>query len=250
MSLTFITIEAGKTYSLEGKTTGEASYAADVGNNTIRFTNRATREQWDYKVALASEIVVDTVAATSIADAIEKINAVTNFSPAPGGSGARTYAGVIDYGDTSTIGNRIEINAGAANLDTFVNIPNNGLGAFSVNTVQGVTDILDVLTGKYDLNELKIGDLVDFRVELKVTTLSPNANVQFRILFAEGDAIEFGLQYGQRFYPSAVVDDDYIALMKFDINNQEFIDNPLVLQVRSDKAVSILNVGVRNWLHL
>jgi len=167
-------------------------------------------------------------------------------------SGAKTYAGVIDYGDTSTdpnnlpiAGTAMEINSGVGNLSTWIDIPNDGLGLGSINTVEGVTNILDVADGKFDFSELNISDLVETRLNLSVTTNAPNATVKARLVLGG----LFPLEFAQRFYSSAETDDSFVFQMRYDLSIQDLLDNKTSLQVWADKSTTIVNIGVRNYLH-
>lgn len=169
----------------------------------------------------------------------------------------RVYCGVIDYGDTSTDPNRlpvagtpIEINSGAGNLSTWVDVPNDGQGAFSVNTVDGVTDIINVANGEFDFTELKIGDLIRTRSDLRVTTNTPNVVVKHRLLLGGNHASAFPLEFGHRFYSSQEVIDVFTVSTEFDLQEPFLLTSGAKLQVWADKSATIQNVGVRNYLFL
>ncbi|WP_439132427.1 hypothetical protein [Polaribacter sp.] len=164
--------------------------------------------------------------------------------------GERLYRGVIDYNDTSTTTTPIELNSGNANLSTWVNLPNDGLGAYSLNTVVGVSDIIDTTDGKYDFSELKQGDLVDLRIDLRVTTNTPNVLVKARILLGGVHANAFPIEFAHRYYDSQLTDDVFIASTKIDLQEPFLFTDKSILQVWADKDTTIKNLGVRNWLHL
>jgi hypothetical protein len=162
----------------------------------------------------------------------------------------RLYKGVIDYGDTSTQGSPVVISSGNGNLSTWVDLPNNGAGAFSVNTVQGITDILDVLTGFYDFSELTQGDLIRLRCDLRVTTVSPNTTFKLRLLLGGANPSAFPLEFGQRFYESATADDVFVQGTEVDLQSLFLLTEPSKIQIWANKEVSVKNQGVRNWLFL
>lgn len=172
------------------------------------------------------------------------------FSSALGGSGARFYVGVIDYGDTSTTATPIVISAGNGNLETWIDLPNDGLGVFSVNTVSGVDNIIDVSTGQFDLNELGLGDKIDFRIDLSVTSNANNNTVKCRLLLGGLHVDAFELNFANRFYSQTESNDSYVFSTEFDIGEGFLLTNNSKLQVWSEKSASIINNGIRNYVHM
>ena len=87
--------------------------------------------------------------------------------------GAR--AGFFDYNDLATHSVPLNITGGAG----WVYIPNDELGAFTSKTYApaGVTDVWDASLNKFDWSELSLGDMIDIRVDMVVTTTGANQEV-------------------------------------------------------------------------
>tara|TARA_R110000851_G_scaffold40690_4_gene102479 strand:- start:33 stop:770 length:738 start_codon:yes stop_codon:yes gene_type:complete len=95
--------------------------------------------------------------------------------------------GFADYNDLATASSPIAVIGGGA----AVVLPNDKLGPFT-NTdflPAGVTSLWDSVGSTFDWSELKLGDTLEIRVELEVTTVSPNTsiNVNLRLGTAPDD---------------------------------------------------------------
>lgn len=120
-----------------------------------------------------------------------KMPAVTApFSPGNGGGGVPKLPddiariGLFDYNDLATQTTPINIPSGLVNVD----IPNDTLGPFTRREFapKGVGDIWDADNGVFDWTALKTGDMVDLRLDLSITTTSPNQTVIVELLVAIG----------------------------------------------------------------
>lgn len=94
--------------------------------------------------------------------------------------------GVYDYNDLVTATTAIDLTV----ADTQYELTNDGLGAFSNNTyaLSGLADIWDTATNRFVFNDgtgLSLGDTVDIRFDIEVTTTSANT--------AAGLALELGV---------------------------------------------------------
>jgi len=90
--------------------------------------------------------------------------------------------GFVDYNDTSSIGG-ISLPA-----NTWVDIPNDGLGTFTNKLFlpQGVTNLIDTSTGYLDCSQLKNGDDIIIRNDFIVTPNGNRANLFFRYSLGSG----------------------------------------------------------------
>ena len=88
--------------------------------------------------------------------------------------------GFIDYNDTTG-----EI---AITSDTWLDIPNDGLGAFSNSTYKpfGVSELLDTATGYIDTTELSLGETILIRNDYSVKPNTNNALLKFRYVLGSG----------------------------------------------------------------
>lgn len=98
----------------------------------------------------------------------------------PNGNG-----GFADYNDLATA--TVPINLVA---DTWTALPNDGLGAFTNKNYLpfGVTELMDVASGKIDPSELRLGDFLLIRSDYTVIPSINNASLEFRYTLGTGGA--------------------------------------------------------------
>ena len=96
----------------------------------------------------------------------------------------RLKVGFVDYGDSATIITPLlHTGGGAATLLT------NDILAPSTNELYlptGITSLWDSVGSAFDWTELSLGDMVDLRVDLVVTTISPNTELEVYMELAQG----------------------------------------------------------------
>lgn len=94
--------------------------------------------------------------------------------------------GFLDYNDTATAITPLVIVSGVPQA-----IPNNGLGVQTIKAYPpvGVTDVWDAIGGTFDWSQLKLGDMVDIRVDLKAVTTSVNTQVTVELELGTGGSI-------------------------------------------------------------
>ena len=87
--------------------------------------------------------------------------------------------GWSNYHDATTAGTPITLTPVA----TFVNLTNDGAGAQSITTFElpEVTNLWDSATNQLDLSDLVIGDTVDLRVDIDVTTTGANHEIEIQL---------------------------------------------------------------------
>ena len=102
----------------------------------------------------------------------------TGFNTA--GQTTALKTGFIDYNDTT---GSISLTA-----ETWTDVPNNGLGAFSNSSYKpdNVTDVLDTNTGYLDFSELNLGSELFIRNDFKVNPNTNNALLQARYVLGQG----------------------------------------------------------------
>lgn len=90
--------------------------------------------------------------------------------------------GIYDWNDTGTASSPVSLTAG-----TPAKMTNNGLGSFTNLTygIPGVTPF-DTSTSEFDFTDLALGDSVDIRVDITVTTTSANEIVDIDFSLGEG----------------------------------------------------------------
>ena len=98
----------------------------------------------------------------------------------------------FDYNDAATASSPLAVVGGAP----FLALPNDGLGAntnkaFAPSTV---TEVWDAATGQFDWAELELGDTIDLRVDVEVTTSTPNQLVDIELFLGVG-AAEYSIPF-------------------------------------------------------
>lgn len=151
---------------------------------------------------------------------------------------AGDISGWIDYNDTT--------GDVAMTADTWTDVPNNGLGAFSNNTYPptGVSELLDVATGKIDPTELDLGDTMLVRLDLTVTPTVNNSRLEMQFtLGTGGNAYTLPLD-------STRLDDGsgkgyrFVREFKIYMGDANTRDNPIGLQVKCSSAATLNNAGM------
>ncbi len=92
--------------------------------------------------------------------------------------------GLFDYNDLATTGTPIVVTAAGGN----VALTNDGDGAFTNKLFPpiGVTDVWDASTDLFDWSELKLGDMVDIRIDVDVITTSVNTEIKIDLHLGTG----------------------------------------------------------------
>ena len=152
------------------------------------------------------------------------------------------FGGFIDYNDTSTASSPINLVA-----DTWTNIPNDGLGAFTNKTYKpdgNVVELMDNSTGAIDPTGLELGDTILIRNDFTITPSTNNASLQFRYELGTGAGsytlekrlgrLDEGSGTPYRFSLSP----DLIYMG--DTNTR---DNPITLQVKLSTSGTLVNAG-------
>ena len=100
--------------------------------------------------------------------------------------------GYADYNDLATATTPLSHTGG---VDTY--LTNDAAGA---NTAKnwinpGITDVWDDVADEFDWSELAVGDTVDIRFDIDVTTTAANQEIDIDLEMASGDAIQFDLHF-------------------------------------------------------
>jgi hypothetical protein len=166
------------------------------------------------------------------ANLLDFINSINDIEYQP------NKVGFIDYNDTT---GDVSITS-----DTWIDIPNNGLGAFSNDKYKpfGVSELLDTSTGYIDTTELSLGETILIRNDYSVKPNTNNALLRFRYVLGSG-VNEYTLEKtvsrldsgsGQFYRFSLEPDLIYMG----DLNTK---DNPIKLQINLSTKGTLLNAG-------
>ena len=164
-----------------------------------------------------------------------------------GGSGGSNIKknGIFDYNDTATSITPISVSGGAG----FVDLTNNELGPFTnkLYPPDGVTDIWNASTNEFDFNQLPLGSKVDIRIDLLVTTLSPNTQVDIALGLGVGGS-PYDIQWVDVFEKSAgahrITVSDFIYIGDLNTKN-----NPAKFKIEADGNCSVIVNGWACYIH-
>lgn len=148
--------------------------------------------------------------------------------------------GFFDYNDLNTQTSPLVLTAGVP-----YKITNDTLGAFTniTNAPYGVSSIWDAVSNAFDFSELSIGDTIDIRNDLQITTIGANENVKMFFRLATGSPSEYDLYFYDKNFKSAGVNviQDFTSIY---IGSQDFIDYPTEFYIVGDSGGS---VKVNGW---
>lgn len=150
----------------------------------------------------------------------------------------RSKVGWFDYND-----------AGATQSHTgsggFLKIENDGLGIYTQKDYKplGMTDIWNSSTNQFDFSELSVGDMVDIRFDLVLTTNSNNQLVEGALYLAIGSANPYTLGFGSKTVKSSSTA-ELILNSNFYIGSEDTRSFPAEFRLNSD---AILTIDVEGW---
>lgn len=100
-----------------------------------------------------------------------------------GSSSVSEHIGLVDYNDTSTAATPIQLVA-----DTWTDVPNNAAGAFTLESYlpDGMTTLIDPVTGYLDFSELTFGSDILIRFDGEYTPNINNALFEARYVLGQG----------------------------------------------------------------
>lgn len=149
--------------------------------------------------------------------------------------------GFFDYNDLATSSVPISVPATL----TFINLTNDGLGAFTNKLFKpsGVTDVWDSVAGVFNFSELSLGDTIGIRLDLSVTTLSPNQTVSVVLELGIGGT-SYQIPFIENTFKTAGVHNinRYNLIYMGDVNT---LNNTGQFKIKSD---ALANCIVNGWL--
>lgn len=148
--------------------------------------------------------------------------------------------GIFNYADNVTATTPINVPTG----NVYVPITNDAAGAFTYKNLPdvGVTDVWDEVAGEFDFSQLSIGDMVDIRLELELTTTLINQEFDVVLELGQGVApyeIPFAVK-------TNVKTAGAIAISRYNgiyIGNALTRDNPAQFKIRSTNAATLKVIG-------
>jgi len=160
-----------------------------------------------------------------------------NLGNSTAGQTTALKTGFIDYNDTT----------GPISLiaNTWTDVPNNGLGAFSNSLYKpdGVNEVLDTSTGYLDFSELTLGSELTTRNDFKVNPSTNNALLQVRYLLGQGAGEYPLLFWSERLDNGSGIDYQRVPIFKIymgDTNTQGGVGK---LQIKLSTNGTLTNAG-------
>lgn len=161
------------------------------------------------------------------------------------GSGSGDWLTLItqafeDYADTGTAQN---LTSGS-----WVDLTNDGLGTYTNTTYKAPssTGIWDTSNNQFDwtAGQLALGDTVDIRVDVDITTSASSDEVALRLDLAHGDAAEFSLEFFRESFKTAGTYNRVINVSLY-MGNTDVLNNPCKIAAYSDSASD--SISVNGW---
>jgi hypothetical protein len=144
--------------------------------------------------------------------------------------------GYFHHNDTAT--HITPLNFTANNKE---NLTNDALGA-QTNLTQapyGVTNVWNSTTNGFDFSELSIGDTIDIRIDLSLTTLSNNQKYSVFLKVGMGSLAEYDLLICDGIIKSTSSDNHIVGEVGFSLDYAEHISAPTIIYIISDHAGSL-----------
>jgi hypothetical protein len=134
-----------------------------------------------------------------------------------------------------------KITHGAGSATTFLTNNNLGTRTFVYNP-DGNANLWNPSTNKFDFSSLKIGDIVDFRIDIVIDhAAAQELNLVFDL--AEGAASPYTLNIAHDYYKTADTSVVVTAQFKLPMISQDTIDNSARIRLTSIAAADIVVEG-------
>lgn len=148
--------------------------------------------------------------------------------------------GFFDYNDLATTTTPITHTGSGG----YIQLTNDTLGAFTNTTYKpnGMTQMWNSTTNRFDFAELTLGDMVDLRVDCDVTTTSPNQEVIVRLQLGIGGTT-YTLELDRAVYKTAGTY-RLVSYTGFYMGDTNTISNAGEIQLDTDSS---LNTKVNGW---
>ena len=148
--------------------------------------------------------------------------------------------GFADYNDAATGVTPISVSPG-----TWTKLTNDKLGPFTVNDSLpfGITTVWNSTTNQFELSELPVKTMVEFRADIEVTTTGPSKMVKSRLAMGIGSASQFYLPTTESTFKSAAAH-QMVSNIPFYIGSNDIKNYPAEYQIYSDGACT---VRVNGW---
>ena len=150
-----------------------------------------------------------------------------------------TEKGFMDYNDAETTGSPIALNAGVVTKLTNDGAGSNTLSTFKPDTV---TDLWDVVGDQLNFSDLKLGDCVLLRIDVTVTTLSVNTDLDMTIVLDVG-GIDAILHVDRESFKSSGTY-EFVVSFPIYMGQENIRANPAEIKMEADKNSTVV---VNGW---
>jgi hypothetical protein len=167
--------------------------------------------------------MIDQPSTNSIYDLVTTIKSYIGTASPDGFSG-----GWADYADFATTGTPLNVTA------AYSVITNDGLGV-NTNTSylpEGVTQLWDSSTNSFDWSELKVGDMIDIRLDLSVIIVTNNTAVDVDLFMGFGGSIDVPFISAQNFKTAGTY--NLIRYQGLYIGSDDVRNNAAQLKIKAD----------------
>lgn len=149
-------------------------------------------------------------------------------------SGLSLY-GTLDYNDLATATTPISVTA-----DVETKLTNDTAGAYTniLYPPPGVTSLWNSTTNQLDFGELSLGDQIEIRMDVEITTTSPSTHVILDTHLGVGQAGEYAIPFGDATFKLAGTYQltRYTAVY---MGNSLTLDNPGEFNIKADANVTV-----------
>jgi len=149
--------------------------------------------------------------------------------------------GYFQHNDLATQTTPISVTA-----STETKLTNDALGPFT-NLSQapyGVSNDWDSVTNSFDFSELSVGDTLDLRVDLSLTTTTANTSFTVILRVGEGSLYEYDIIVFTGSKKLSTADFQEVGEVGFSLDYAEHLTNPASLYIIADEDMS---VKVKGW---
>ena len=112
------------------------------------------------------------------------------------------------------------------------------------NVISGVVEIFNSSTHEFNFSDLQIGDYVQIRVDLAVTTTSANQEINVYLDLAQGTGSNYQISLGRRAFKTATTHNITDIVNFVYMGNVDTKDNPAQMMFNSDANATVL---VNGW---
>lgn len=151
-----------------------------------------------------------------------------------------TIVGFLDYNDAATAGTPITVPSN----NTYVDLTNDEQGAFTNKTYPpvGVNDVWDAAANRFDWEDLLLGDMVDIRLDVEVTTTAANQTVDIALeMNTDGGSYEIPFEATQYKSAGSYVINRFNGVYMGDSGT---LGGRAKFKIRSDNNATVI---VRGW---